>query len=91
MTFRTTSDVKLRKAELLALDQGQMLELNDTRLLIYKFDPDDRSQDIWNRLADALKDFTDEDPLGVWRLRVIDRVGLDEGTLIRWGLELHIS
>jgi subtilisin-like proprotein convertase family protein len=39
----------------------------------------------------ALEGFTDEDPLGVWRLRAIDHVGLDEGTLVRWGLEIQIS
>ena len=53
-----------------------------TENLIVTFTPD---------TLDALHDFTGEDPSGVWRLRIIDRVGLDEGTLVRWGLEFQIS
>lgn len=36
----------------------------------------------------ALGELRGQDPVGVWRLRVIDRVGLDEGTLERWSLEI---
>ena len=39
---------------------------------------------------EALKRFEGESAFGIWRLRVIDRVGLDEGTLVRWGLAIQL-
>ena len=38
----------------------------------------------------ALATLNGESVTGLWRLRVVDRVGLDEGTLVRWGLEIQL-
>ena len=39
----------------------------------------------------ALATLNGESVAGIWRLRVVDRVGLDEGTLVRWGLEITLT
>ena len=39
---------------------------------------------------EALQRVEGESAFGSWRLRVIARVGLDEGTLLRWGLAIQL-
>ena len=39
----------------------------------------------------VLQELLGENAQGMWRLRVIDRVGLDVGTLVRWGLGIQLS
>ena len=39
----------------------------------------------------ALASLRGEIAAGIWRLRVIDRVGLDEGTLVNWGVEIQLA
>lgn len=68
---------------------------SETSVVIFEGDFGDGEPHVFATLTSdevpELADLAGEDPAGIWRLRVVDRLGLDEGTLERWSLEIELS